>query len=212
MLYRGRRYTTVCFVSVLRQIFKNHPQFAYLKDFLKSKIYIDESYPRGERKFPCIICTDVTDGQYFESSFDRNFQEDIYDNQNNYTGTVYGMTIQPTIQLTISALSKYDAEIIADFVCSYMQFYGVNKFADAGITILNASGSTPQIEEYGKNNIYTITLTYNLQCEWQKFLPVNDDIVDSVVIPDIEIIYPDENGKETTQHEGESVIIKEDKP
>lgn len=200
MLYRGRRYVNTCFVSVMRQLFKEHPQYPWSSNFLESKIFIDEAFPRGERKFPCIICTDVTDGEFFSTSFDRNFQEDIYDNQNNYTGTVYGMTIQPTIQLTISALSKYDAEIIADFVCSYMQFYGVNKFADAGITILNASGSTPQIEEYGKNNIYTITLTYNLQCEWQKFVSL-DDTVERIVIPEIGVLYG-EDYKERQKEDG----------
>ena len=41
MLYRGRRYINTCFVSVFRQLFKNHPQFPWVKEFLDTKIYID---------------------------------------------------------------------------------------------------------------------------------------------------------------------------
>ena len=83
MLYRGRRYVNTCFVSVMRQLFKEHPQYPWSSNFLESKIFIDEAFPRGERKFPCIICTDVTDGEFFSTSFDRNFQEDVKDEYGN---------------------------------------------------------------------------------------------------------------------------------
>lgn len=208
MLYRGRRYINTVFVSVFRQLFTNHPQFPWLPEFLKTKIYIDESYPRSERKFPEIICTDVTDGQFFQSSFDRNFQEDVYDNEENLVGSVHGMTIFPTIRISISTLSKFDCEIIADYICSYMQYYGVNKFADVGIYILSATGSIPQTENYGKELIYTVDLNYNLQAEWQKFIPFNDELIEKVVIPDINIIYPPGN---IEHHTGEVVRIEKDK-
>ena len=83
MLYRGRRYINSCFVSVFRQIFKDHPQYPWTDKRLETGIFIDESYPRGERKFPEIICQDVTDNEFFHASFDRNFQEDTYDEQGN---------------------------------------------------------------------------------------------------------------------------------
>ena len=207
MLYRGRRYILTCFVSVLRQIFAKHPQYTWNPNFLKTKLYIDESYPRGERKFPEIICSDTTDGRFFQSSFDRNFQEDIKDNEGSVLGSVYGMTIFPTITLSISALSKYDVEIIADYICSYFQYYAPNKFADVGITILEANGTTPQIENYGKELIYTINISYNLESEWQKYVPFDSDLIERVVIPDISIIYPP-GGIE--QHEGESVVIEKE--
>lgn len=193
MLYRGRRYINTCFVSVFRQIFTEHPQYPWTPKRLETGIFIDESYPRGERKFPEIICTDVTDNQFFQASFDRNFQEDVYDEHGNITGSVYGITITPTIRVSISALSKYDAEIIADFVCSYMEYDGINKFADAGITIVTATGSAPQTEEYGKNNIYTITLDFNIQAEWQKFVSPGDNLIDRVVIPSINVLDRKEN-------------------
>lgn len=208
MLYRGRRWINTCFVSVFRQLFANHPQFQYKNDFLKSKIYIDESFPRGQRKFPEIICTDITDGQFFQSSFDRNFQEDVYDKSGELQGSIHGLTIYPTIRITISALSKYDAEIISDYICSYMQYYGVNKFADAGIVILNANGSTPQTEEYGKELIYTITLDYNLLSEWQKFIPIDNDIIEKIVIPNINIVYPDTDDVQQKYSEENPVIIE----
>lgn len=198
MLYRGRRYIEVCFVSVLRQIFKDHPQFPWDENKLKEGLYINESYPRGERKFPCIICTDISDNDFFKASFDRNFQEDIKDDNGKIIGSVHGYTLNPTIQVSISAITKYDAEIIADFICGYMQYSGINKFADAGIIIVSATGSTPQTEEYGKNNIYTINLTYNLQAEWQQYI-TDDNIIEKVVLPQIKIVagkveYVDENG------------------
>lgn len=205
MLYRGRRYINTAFVSVFRQLFKNHPQFPWTNTFLESKIYIDESYPRGERKFPCIICTDVTDSDFFQTSFDRNFQEDVYDN-GEVQGSIHGMTIKPTLQLTISALTKYDCEMISDYVCSFIQYYAHDKFADAGIEILEASGSAPQPEEYGKNNIYTVNITLNLYAEWQKFIPINNDIIEKVTVPSIDILYK-EDGQEKTQKEQNAVVI-----
>lgn len=207
MLYRGRRYIAVCFVSILRQIFTNHPQYPWTDKRLETGIFIDESYPRGERKFPCIICQDVTDNEFFKASFDRNFQEDVKDEYGNITGSVYGYTLNPTIQVTISALTKYDAEIIADYICSFMQYPGINLLADAGIIVLTATGSTPQTEEYGKNNIYTITLTYNLQAEWQQYVS-NDDIITSVVIPSIDIL--DRKDNPTVIQEEPGIIITKD--
>lgn len=210
MLYRGRRYINTVFVSVFRQLFNNHAQFPWSSDFLQSKIFIDESYPRGERKFPCIICNDVTDGQFFESSFDQNFQQDVYEDDGiTIKGSIYGITLKPTIQVSVSAMTKYDCEIIADYICGFMQHYGLNKFADAGITILEATGTTPSPEEYGKNNIYTIQLNYSLMCEWQKFVSINDDLINRIVVPDISILYNDDQDNEQLQHEGESVIIEE---
>jgi len=205
MLYRGRRYINTCFVSVFRQLFKNHPQFPWVKEFLDTKIYIDESYPRGERKFPCIICTDVTDNDFFQTSFDRNFQEDVYEN-NELKGSIHGMTIRPTLQITISALSKYDCEIISDYICSFIQYYAHDKFADAGIEILEANGTAPQTEEYGKNNIYTVTITLNLYAEWQKFIPIENNIIEKITVPNIGILY-EQDGQTRVQNEENAVII-----
>lgn len=208
MLYRGRRYINSVFVSVFRQIFKNHPQYPWTSKRLETGIYIDESYPRGERKFPCIICQDITDNQFFQASFDRNFQEDVYNDAGELEGSIYGITITPTIRVSISALTKYDAEIIADFICSYMNYDGINKLADAGITILNATGSAPQAEEYGKNNIYTITLDFNIQAEWQKFVKPDDNLIESVVIPNINIL--DKKYNPTIIQEEPGIIITKD--
>lgn len=206
MLYRGRRYINTCFVSVFRQLFKDHPQFPWVKEFLDTKIYIDESYPKGERKFPCIICTDVTDSDFFQTSFDRNFQEDVYEQDGTYKGSIHGMTIRPTIQISISALSKYDCEIISDFVCSFIQYYAHDKFADAGIEILEASGTAPQAEEYGKNNIYTVNITLNLYAEWQKFIPIENNVIEKITVPTINILYQ-EDGQTKVQKEEDAVII-----
>ena len=208
MLYRGRRYINTVFVSIFRQIFKNHPQYPWIDKRLETGIFIDESFPRGERKFPEIICQDVTDNEFFHASFDRNFQEDVYDEQGNITGSIYGITITPTIRVSISALTKYDAEIIADFICGYMNYKGINLLADAGIIIVTANGSAPQTEEYGKNNIYTITLDFNIQAEWQKFVNP-DDVIERVVIPSIDIL-DKKNNPNVIQTEPGIIIEKEE--
>ena len=208
MLYRGRRYINTVFVSIFRQIFKNHPQYSWTDKRLETGIFIDESFPRGERKFPEIICQDVTDNEFFHASFDRNFQEDVYDEQGNITGSIYGITITPTIRVSISALTKYDAEIIADFICGYMNYKGINLLADAGIIIVTANGSAPQTEEYGKNNIYTITLDFNIQAEWQKFVNP-DDVIERVVIPSIDIL-DKKNNPNVIQTEPGIIIEKEE--
>ena len=207
MLYRGRRYINTVFVSIMRQLFTDHPQYPWTPKRLETGIFIDESYPRGERKFPEIICIDVTDNEFFHASFDRNFQEDVYDEQGNITGSIYGITITPTIQVSISALTKYDAEIIADYICSYMNYGGINLLADAGITILTATGNAPQAEEYGKENIYTITLTFNIQAEWQKFVSPGD-VLERIVIPSINILDNKDNPK-VIQSEPGIIIEKE---
>lgn len=207
MLYRGRRYINTCFVSVFRQIFKNHPQFPWDENKLKDGLFINESWPRGERKFPAIICNDVTDNNFFQASFDSNFQEDVRDDNGNIIGSIYGYTLNPTIQVTISALTKYDTEIIADTICSVMQREAINKLADAGIIMVTASGNAPQTEEYGKNNIYTITLTYNLQAEWQEYVS-NDEVIDTIVIPSINILDKKEDPNIIQQEPG--IIITKD--
>ena len=208
MLYRGRRYINTIFVSIMRQLFHQHAQFPWDENKLKDGIYINESYPRNSPKYPCIICQDVTDNEFFHASFDRNFQEDVYDEQGNITGSIYGITITPTIRVSISALTKYDAEIIADYICSYMNYSGINLLADAGITIVSATGSAPQSEEYGKNNIYTITLDFNIQAEWQKFVSPGD-VIERIVIPSINILDKKDNPNVIQQEPG-IVIEKED--
>lgn len=207
MLYRGRRYINTVFVSIMRQLFTNHPQYPWTDKRLETGIFIDESYPRGERKFPEIICQDVTDNEFFHASFDRNFQEDVYDEQGNITGSIYGITITPTINVSISALSKYDAEIIADYICSYMNYGGINLLADAGIIIVSATGTAPQTEEYGKENIYTITLTFNIQAEWQKFVSPGD-VIERIVIPNINILDKKHNPNVIQQEPG--IIIEKE--
>ena len=208
MLYRGRRFINTCFVSIFRQIFTGHPQYPWTPKRLETGIFVDESWPRGERKFPEIICQDVTDNEFFHASFDRQFQEDVYDEHGNITGSIYGITITPTIRVSISALTKYDTEMIADFICSYMNYSGINLLADAGITIVTATGSAPQTEEYGKNNIYTITLDFNLQAEWQKFVSPGDNIINRVVIPSIDVL--DKKDNPTVIQEEPGIIITKD--
>ena len=208
MLYRGRRYINTVFVSIMRQLFTDHPQYPWTPKRLETGLFIDESYPRGERKFPEIICTDVTDNEFFHASFDRNFQEDIYDEQGNITGSIYGITITPTINVSISTLTKYDTEMIADYICSYMNYSGINLLADAGITIVSATGNAPQTEEYGKNNIYTVTLTFNIQAEWQKFVSPGD-VIERIVIPSINILDKKYN-PEVVQEEPGIIIEKEE--
>ena len=62
---------------------------------------------------------------------DQNFQQDVYEDDGiTIKGSIYGITLKPTIQVSISAMTKYDCEIIADYVCGFMQHYGLNKFAD----------------------------------------------------------------------------------
>lgn len=208
MLYRGRRYINSCFVSIFRQLFTGHPQYPWTPKRLETGLFIDESYPRGERKFPEIICTDVTDNEFFHASFDRNFQEDVYDEQGNITGSIYGITITPTINVSISTLTKYDTEMIADYICSYMNYSGINLLADAGIIIVSATGNAPQAEEYGKNNIYTVTLTFNIQAEWQKFVSPGD-VIERIVIPSINVLDKKYNPN-VVQEEPGIVIEKED--
>lgn len=208
MLYRGRRYINTIFVSILRQLFIGHPQFPYISKRLETGIFIDEQFARGERKFPEVICQDVTDNEFFHASFNRDFQEDVYDDNGNIIGSIHGITITPTIRISISTLSKYDSEIIADFICSYFNYDGINKLADAGIIIVSATGSAPQIEEYGKENIYTITLDFNIQAEWQKFISPGD-VIERIVIPSIDILDKKDNPN-VIQSEPGIIITKED--
>ena len=187
MLYRGRRQITTCFISVIRQLFKNHALFPYTKDKLTSKIYIDEAYPTGARKFPCIICTDISEGQYFQTSFNRNMLDNIYDNAGKEIGATHGFTLTPVIGIEVSTLVKQDTEMIADYICSYMLYDGINKFADAGITILSSSGNAIQTEDYGKETIYSIKFTFNIQAEWILNVQFDGDVITDIKIPEITI-------------------------
>ena len=149
-------------------------------------------------------CSEVT-GEFGGTSFISVDSWGVSDGKYSPITNSFALT---AIQVSISALTKYDAEMIADYICGFMQYSGMNKFADAGIIIVTATGSTPQSEEYGKNNIYTINLTYNLQAEWQQYI-TNDTVIDTVVIPSIDILDKEYNPT-VIQTEPGIVITKEE--
>lgn len=199
MIFRGRRLIATCFTSVMQQLFKHHPKFYWKQNPLETKIYINEAFGRTERKYPCIIVNDITTGSFFNASYDRNFQNDVYDNEGEIIGSRYGSSMNPTFALTISALDKYSCEEIADEVSAFFEFHGVHKFRDAGITITNISASAPSPEGYGKENIYSIVLTFQVYAEWEKYITADEfELIEEIQIPRIGVIYG--SGKDEKVH------------
>ncbi len=82
MLFRGRRLIKTCFVSILQQLFTNHPKFPWVKKVLDTKIFIDEQYQRSDRKFPYIVVNDTSNDNFFKTSYDKNFQHEDYNEDN----------------------------------------------------------------------------------------------------------------------------------
>ena len=191
MLYRGRRQITTCFISVIRQLFRKHPIFPYSPSKLESKIYIDEAYPTGARRFPCVVCTDISEGQYFQTSFNRNMLDNIYDDNGIETGATHGFILTPTVGIEVSTLTKQDTEMVTDYICSYMLYDGINRFADAGITILTSTGSAIQAEDYGKETIYSVKLIFNIQAEWLLTVNFDADAISDISIPTITVVSGD---------------------
>lgn len=190
MIFRGRRLIATCFNSVMQQLFKHHPKFTWKNNPLETKIYINESFGRNERKYPSIITSDISSGTFFNASYDRNFQNDLYGENGEIIGSRYGSSMNPTFAITISALDKYTCEMLADEIGSFFEFHGVHKFRDAGITITSISANNAIPENYGKENIYTITLTFQVYAEWEKYVtPDEYDLIEEIQIPRINIIY-----------------------
>lgn len=199
MIYRGRRLIKTSFNSVMRQLFKEDVIFPWEKNRLQSKIYINESFGEGERKFPNIIVSDVTTGNFFHSSYDRNFQEDLYDEEGVIVGSRHGHSLNPTLSLEIQTLNEFDMEIITDRIDSFFEYGGVQKFRDAGVYIDNISVSQSTTEIYGKNLIYKIIYTFQLYTEWETFIKPDDiNLIEKIKIPCINIVYG--NDKDEKNH------------
>lgn len=194
MIYRGRRLIKTCFNSVIRQLFREDPIFPWDKRRLESKIYINESFSEGERKFPNVIISDTTTGNFFHFSYDRNFQEEVKDEMGYYVGSRFGSSLFPTMNVEIQTLNEFEMEILTDRIDSFFEYGGVQKFRDAGITIQSISASTPTPEKYGTNNIYKVVYTFQLYTEWETFIkPEEEDLIEKIEIPDIGVIYQEGN-------------------
>ncbi len=170
MLFRGRRLIKTCFVSILQQLFTNHPKFPWVKKVLDTKIFIDEQYQRSDRKFPYIVVNDTSNDNFFKTSYDKNFQHEDYNEDNVLIGTRYGGSMTPSFTLEFGALNIYDLEIIVDFVETFFEFAGVEKLRDAGIVIQNISDSGINTETYGKDNVYILNMTFSIYTEWEKYI------------------------------------------
>lgn len=211
MLFRGRRYVTTAFVSVLQQLFRTHNIYTWNKNRLTTKIYIDESYPDGERKYPCIIVHDETEGNFFSSSFNRHFQEEVYDAEHNFLGFRHGYGNDVSTSINISALTKYEAEILSDIVCSFLVFYGEEKFRSAGIILKEGNSPSLSTEQYGKNDIYTISITMTSYVEYEKlYTPKDIQKVEEIKIPYLDVIYKD--GETGTQEKVQRYYIDSEPP
>lgn len=194
MIFRGRRLIATCFNSVMQQLFKHHPKFYWKPNPLETKIYINESFGRSDRKYPCVITSDVSNGSFFNASYDRNFQNDVYGENGEIIGSRYGSSMNASFNISISALDKYTCEILADEISSFFEFHGVHKFRDAGITITNITASSVNTESYGKENIYTIVLTFQVYAEWEKYVtPEEYELIEKITIPYIGVIYNSNN-------------------
>lgn len=198
MIYRARRLIKTSFVSVLRQVFIDDPVFPWNKNRLKTKIYINESFADGERKFPDIIVSDVSTGNFFSASYDRNFQTSVYDPETNeYLGERFGHNLSPTLNIQVEALSEFELGILADRIESFFEWGGVQKFRDAGITIQGISVSQTVTEPYGKNMIYRLVYTFNLYTEWETLVKPDDNFIEKIRIPRITILYGNKNNEQT---------------
>lgn len=194
MLFRGRRLIKTTFVSILQQLFTNDPKFPWNKNVLQTKIAIDESFQRSDRKFPYIVVTDVTNDNFFKTSFDRNYQTEVYDDEGNLKGTRYGGAMHPSFRLEFGALNIFDIEIIIDKVESFFEFTGVQKLHDAGIVIENISDSGINTETYGKDNVYILSMTFNIYTEWEKYITVEEaELINQVEVENITIYDKDDN-------------------
>lgn len=196
MLYRGNRYLNTCFVSVLRDLFKLHPIYTWKQKDLETKIQVEESFVRKNEKFPQVVVADVSSGQFFHSSLVSNIQKDVYEYDETlgrevYRGSIHGVPTRPTLTVTVTALTKFEVENIADYIASWFIFYGHKKFADSGIAIISIDGSAPSQERYGKENKYSIVFTFHLQCDWQHFEKYDDIYIESINLPRIDIESPD---------------------
>lgn len=190
MIYRARRLIKTSFVSVLRQMFTGDPVFPWKKNKLDTKVYINESFTDGERKFPSIIVSDVTTGNFFSASYDRHFQETVYDERTgDYKGERFGHNLSPVLSIQVEALSEFELGILADKVESFFEWGGVQKFRDAGITIQTIAASQVMTEAYGKNTIFRLVYTFNLYTEWETFVKPDENFVERIQIPKIGIIY-----------------------
>lgn len=186
MLFRGRRLIKTAFVSILQQLFTNHPKFPWVKKVLDTKIFIDEQYQRSDRKFPYIVVNDTSNDNFFKTSYDKNFQHEDYDKNGILVGSRYGGSMTPSFTLEFGSLNIYDLEIIIDFVETFFEFAGVEKLRDGGIVIQNISDSGIITETYGKDNVYILNMTFSIYTEWEKYITQDElEIINAVEIGDI---------------------------
>lgn len=194
MLFRGRRLIKTCFVSILQQLFTNHPKFPWLPKVLDTKIFIDEEYQKSDKKFPYIIVNNIAGNEFFSKSYDRNFQHEDYNNDNILIGQRYGGSMKPSLKLEIGSLNIYDLEIIVDLIESFFEFAGVQKLRDAGIVIESITDDGITTEQHGKENIYILNMNFNIYTEWEKYI-LQDELntINAVKIGDISLY--DNTGK-----------------
>lgn len=192
MLFRGRRLIKTAFVSILQQLFANHPKFPWNKNILETKIAIDEEFQKSDRKFPYIVISDISNNDFFKASFDRDFQHEDYDENGILVGTRYGGKITPTFNFEFASLNIYDLEIIVDFVESFFEFAGVQKLRDIGIVIQSINDGGITTETYGKDNIYKLNMSFSIYTEWEKYITQDEmEIINAVSVEDITLYNKD---------------------
>lgn len=192
MLFRGRRLIKTAFVSIMQQLFTNHPKFSWNKNVLETKIFIDEEFQRSDRKFPYIVISDISNNDFFKASFDRDFQYEDYDKDGILVGTRYGGKITPTFNFEFASLNIYDLEIIVDFVESFFEFAGVQKLRDIGIVIQSINDGGITTETYGKDNVYKLNMSFSIYTEWEKYITQDEmEIINAVSVEDITLYNKD---------------------
>jgi len=193
MILRAKRYTRGVFLSVLRQYFASHQKFPWQQNIVKTKIMIEESFPKVPYSHPCIIIERPT-VQPFERALSRGLVEEKYDDalidgitRSVYAGEININRVQAITPISVYSIDPFMGEMVADEVFTLLGYSCIEKFSKSGLEIVDVRDSGPSEEVFGNDLYYKNNITIHTHQEWEINIEEDEaDVIEKITIPDID--------------------------
>jgi hypothetical protein len=128
------------FITVTKEIYRNHPVYSFIEDDLESKILIYPSYANVEAPSKQPIIT-IKMGSYdfvLTDTFNFNMSADFRGDDNVFRGYESSKLMSTSVMVLIRAYAEEEASDLADEFASLLVFACRNMYAGVGLMIRGA--------------------------------------------------------------------------
>lgn len=190
MRINGLKHVKDVIIYYLRMYFQNKQNYLNLlpenlNDTVFDGIGIFDTTPEELIKFPLIVVSG-SNGSMITSGL-GDFASEIYDNQGDLDGYLYGGQYEFSITVEIVTKTTLEREALSDIVTSALRFAIRRKMEAHGVLITSMQYGSEATLKYDSNLVYQVPINLSVWAEWYdsfKLLPIDNITTDMSVKKD----------------------------